>query len=631
MTVDGRGVPATRPALTEALGDLLSTADVGDENTPRVLMIDAFERLVPLEHGIRTELLPGLPAGTVTVIASRVPPSPEWRADNAWMDLLRVVSLRNLAPADSGDYLRRMGVVGEVADQVVRTTHGHPFALALLADIVVRGGSVSVEPLPPDLLRALVDRFLDVVPTKSHRQALGVCSIARITTQSMLRDVMTTSDDPDEGEVAAVFEWLRELSFVQADPDGLHPDDLAREVLDAELRWRDPQGYRDVLRRVWRHVRSQVRSAGVREQRHAIHDLKFLFRNLAGVRSPVDWSSWSQVQPEPEPALPSDRESILRLIRAAEGVESGRIAALWLERQPGGFHVLRRADGSVRGVVGLLDLAQATAEDLVADPGARSAWEHATSRQAPRPGEAVIALRLLVDADAYQDPSPTLNAAPVLQMQQFLRCSNLSWGFLAMFEPDRWNEYFAVADLHRVTGADFAVGGRTYGLFAHDFRTVPVDAWIDMVVERGLSGDADPADLVGAERLLVLSKVEFEQAVRQALQHITRPKVLGRNPLVRTRLVQGRVGEGVSGGQVLEALVRDAVNTLRANPKDDRLLRALDRTYLRPASTQEAAASMLGVPFSSYRRHLSQAIARITEVLWKQELYGEGAPGEVPR
>ena len=259
--------------------------------------------------------------------------------------------------------------------------------------------------------------------------------------------------------------------------------------------------------------------------------------------------------------------------------------------------------------------------------------EHATSRQAPRPGEAVIALRLLVDADAYQDPSPTLNAAPVLQMQQFLKILQPLLGIPGDVRTDGWNEYFAVADLHRVTGADFTVGGRTYGLFAHDFRTVPVDAWIDMVVERGLSGNADPADLVGAERLLVLSRVEFEQAVRQALQHITRPKVLGRNPLVRTRLVQSRVGEGegVSGGQVLEALVRDAVNTLKDNPKDDRLLRAVDRTYLRPASTQEAAASMLGVPFSSYRRHLSQAIARITEVLWKQELYGEGPPGEVPR
>ena len=138
---------------------------------------------MPLEHWIRTELAriasgnrdgdrqPGAAfAGVAGDNAGRI--------RGAWSAC--ATSRQRTVVTD----LRWVGVVGDVADQVVRTTHGHPFALALLADIVVRGGSVSVEPLPPDLLRALVDRFLDVVPTKSHRQALGVCSIARITTYS---------------------------------------------------------------------------------------------------------------------------------------------------------------------------------------------------------------------------------------------------------------------------------------------------------------------------------------------------------------------------------------------------------------------------------------------------------------
>ena len=64
------------------------------------------------------------------------------------------------------------------------------------------------------------------------------------------------------------------------------------------------------------------------------------------------------------------------------------------------------------------------------------------------------------------------------------------------------------------------------------------------------------------------------------------------------------------------------MGALRLHPRDDKLLRALERTYLRPAPTQEAAAELLGLPFSTYRRHLSQGVARIVAWLWDHEVYG---------
>ena len=59
-----------------------------------------------------------------------------------------------------------------------------------------------------------------------------------------------------------LFAWLRELSFVEAGPDGLLPHDLAREVLDADLRWRDPEGYKDLFRRVRGHIYAALESRG---------------------------------------------------------------------------------------------------------------------------------------------------------------------------------------------------------------------------------------------------------------------------------------------------------------------------------------------------------------------------------
>ena len=73
---------------------------------------------------------------------------------------------------------------------------------------------------------------------------------------------------------------------------------------------------------------------------------------------------------------------------------------------------------------------------------------------------------------------------------------------------------------------------------------------------------------------------------------------------------------------MLEAVLREAATTLARHPRDDKLLRAVDRTYLRPAATQEAAAAALGLPFSTYRRHLTQGMTRIVSVLWDQEVYG---------
>ena len=68
--------------------------------------------------------------------------------------------------------------------------------------------------------------------------------------------------------------------------------------------------------------------------------------------------------------------------------------------------------------------------------------------------------------------------------------------------------------------------------------------------------------------------------------------------------------------------MREAVGELRDEPRDERLFRALDRTYLRPAPTQEAAAELLGLPFSTYRGHLTRGVERVVERLWQRELAG---------
>jgi hypothetical protein len=579
-----------------------------------VVLFDTYERLAPLDDWVRTRLLPRLPATALTVVAGRAAPGPAWRADPAWRELLRVVSLRNLSPEDSRRYLHACGVDPERHDQLVELAHGHPLGLSLLADVVVRGGEAATDPLTPDLVGTLLRRFVEIVPSGRHRRALEVCALARVTTEAVLREVLGLEDAHE------LFAWLRELSFVESGPEGLFPHDLARDTLEADLRWRDPDGYRRVFRGIRGHINGRLRTSRSQEQQRAIADAKYVFRRLPGVVSPVDWDAWGRQYPEP--ARPWDREPILDLVLGWEGEASAAIAARWWERQPEGFFVVRGQDGVVAGFLALLDLTRASPEDLAADPGARAAWDHARRQAAPRPSETVTQSRFIVDREVYQGPSPTLNATPILTFQRYLGTPNLAWDFLTLAEPERWDAYFAAADLPRAAGADFWVDGRRYGLFAHDFRQVPVDALLELVTERALAQDLTPSPATVEPPLLVLSQPEFDDSVRQALRDLRRPDLLSRNPLLRTRVVRDRAGDEEPGAATLETLVRAAVETLREHPRDDKLWRAVERTYVRPAATQERAAAALGLPFSTYRRHLTQGVDRVVAWLWGQEVYG---------
>jgi hypothetical protein len=620
VRLDGRDLLPSPPAVLETLHGVLQAPDgadgvAGRSDTGRlVVLFDTYERLAPLDDWVRTRLLPRLPATALTVVAGRTPPGSAWRADPAWRELLRVVSLRNLSPEDSRRYLHACGVDPVRHEQLVELAHGHPLGLSLLADVVVRGGEAAADPLTPDLVGTLLRQFVEVVPSGLHRHALEVCALARVTTEALLRDVLGLEDAHE------LFTWLRELSFVESGPEGVYPHDLARDALEADLRWRDPDGYRRVFRGIRGHIGSRLQTSRGHEQQRVIADVKYLFRRLPGIQSPVDWDAWGQQYPEP--ARPEDRQPILDMILTWEGEASTAIAARWWERQPEGFFVVRDQNGAVGGFLALLDLTRASTRDIAADPGARAAWDYAERHAAPRPTETVTQSRFIIDREAYQGPSATLNATPILTFQRYLGTPNLAWDFLTLAEPERWDAYFAAADLPRAGGADFQVGGRRYGLFAHDFRQVPVDALLELVTERALAQDVTPSPPTIKPPLLVLSQPEFDDSVRQALRDLRRPDLLSRNPLLRTRLVRDRAGDEEPSAPVLETLVCAAVETLREHPRDDKQWRAVERTYVRPAATQERAAAALGLPFSTYRRHLTQGVDRVVAWLWDQEVYG---------
>lgn len=303
-----------------------------------------------------------------------------------------------------------------------------------------------------------------------------------------------------------------------------------------------------------------------------------------------------------------------------EGRASAALVAHWLERRPAGFVVFRVRGDTPVGFAAELPLHESSAEELAADPGARAMWDWTRREAPPLPGEEVCGWRFAIDADAYQAmPSPTLNALTVHSTQRWLERRRPAWELLAGWaDPDALAPMMAYIGFDRAPGADFEVDGRRYGVYAHDWRRQDADGWLEMMGTREAAPGFEPApDEAEVPAVLALSRVEFGQAVKQALRDLQRPDALARNPLAGTRLV---AEHAEPPDEVLEALVRQAVAALGGHPRDEKLQHVLDRTYLRPAPTQERAAELLGLPLSTYRRRLAHGVERVADLLWQREL-----------
>ena len=621
VRLDGRTIEpspgriSARPASGDAACRPASPLAALGRQPRSALLIDTYERLTPLDAWLRETFLPQLPGQMLIVIAGRNPPTSAWRMDPGWQDLVRVISLRNLPPQDSRAYLRARGIPEARHPSVLAFTHGHPLALALVADVLTRGERETFSPEnAPDVVRVLLERFVQQVPSAAHRRALEVCARTRVTTEALLADVLGPADAP------ALFAWLRGLSFVEQGAEGLFPHDLAREVLDADLRWRDPESFRDLHARVLRSLVRRLQARTGREQQRAYFDLVYLSRNSPLMRTYYDWKAMGTAYAEP--AAPEDSPAILAMVRRHEGEASERIAAYWLGRRPDAFLAFRGAGRQLAGFTAVLLLDEADPEACAADPAVAAAWQCVRRYGPLRPGERLMHHRFWMSRGGYQDRAAvTLTAAA--GAPRWLTTPGLAWTFLAVADPDFREAHFTTIGFPRAPEAEFEVGGRRYGVFAHDWRVEPPLTWIERKGQLDPAVESAPAPLDWESRapLVVLSRPDFEAAVRRALRDFTRPAALAANPLLRSRVAAEHAG-GAPTPATLQALLREATETLQANPTDEKLHRAIRRTYLEPAATQELAAELLGLPFSTYRCHLSGGIGRVTEWLWRRELHG---------
>lgn len=625
LAIDARNIEPTPETFLAALSVALghapdqSPVEVMAQRLDRyVLLVDTYELLAPLEGWLRDTFLPQLPENTLTVLASRHALAPAWRTDPGWQPFVRTLALRNLAPDEGRAYLAQRSVPADEVPKVLDFTHSYPLALSLVADLYDQRPGFRFAPADaPDVIKLLLEQFLQRVPGPAHRAALEACALVRVTTESLLAELVALPDAHD------LFEWLHGLSFIQARPGGLFPHDIAREALVAELRWRNPTWYAELHRRARVHYTAALQRSQGAEQQLDLFDFVYLHRDNPAVRPFFEWQSSGRTLPDR--LHTADVDLLVAMVARHEGDGSAELARYWLARQPHNVMVFRDSEGQPSGFMTLLALEQTGETERSVDPAVALAWDFLRRNAPRRPGESATYFRFWLAADTYQGVSPTQSVIFINMVRHYFT-PGLAYTFYACADPEFWQPVFAYAELERLPELDFTVDGRTFGVYGHDWRAMPPLAWLELLGQRetALAPQAiKPA--TPAVRLVALSQEAFAQAVEDGLRDYVRPDVLRGNPLLRSRVVHSRV-EATAGDAervaALRGLLKDAAEQLQQSPKENKYYRAVYHTYLQPAPTQERAAELLDVPFSTYRRHLKAGMMRIAEILWRAETGG---------
>ena len=497
VRVDGRDIEPSPPgfllALSQAIGsaelDLLAVMTQWPPSA--VLLIDTYERLAPLDDWLRQAVLPQLPAHCLTVTAGRHEPAAAWRSDVAWAALTRITPLRNLGGEDGRAYLVKCGVPEEHHDEAMAFTRGHPLALSLIADMLTRADRLAPSRLDsePEIVRLLLEAFVQKIPSRDHRLALHACVTAWATTEATIAAAVARSDVQD------IFGWLESLPFVEHGPYGLFPHELARDVVYMDFRWRDPDAAYQVTERVLSYQYERLdRTQGLERQR-VWFDILFTQRYNAVLRPYFEWATAGTAYAET--ATAGERSAILEIVERHEGPPSAAIARYWLARQPEAFQAIRQVGGGLIGFAANLSLHAVTAADVAADPAIAHAVRYAEQHGPPGPDEAMLYGRFWMDAERYQALTPVFMVVAAVCSQAWIG-PKVAWSFVAMADPDLTEPMFTEIRQRRLRDADFEVDGRRYGVFGHDWRLEPAQAWLHLKAERASRVDPLAAPRLGS-------------------------------------------------------------------------------------------------------------------------------------
>ncbi|MCF6421816.1 BTAD domain-containing putative transcriptional regulator [Amycolatopsis tucumanensis] len=456
----------------DQLAEGLTTASDGP-----VVLVDSFERHGELEPWLRDEYLRTLPADSIVVVASRLGPSVCWITDPGWSGSIVARQLEALSAAESAALVEARGVDPGFVPSIVDFAAGNPFVLSLAAE-VGRSMSATGQPSRREAVRFVVDTVLDTligaVPSPQHRWALHVCAHARYTTEDLLRVAVPG------GDAAELFDWLRVQPYVETPGHGLDINGVLREALEAHLRWRDPVGYERMHRRIRDYTMNTLLrdSTDPRASAAVLRTISHL-RRRGGVTNRYV-SATGEPDVRATGVTPADHDELVALAHETYGEFTASSVRFWLNRQPGGFHVLRCVhSGRLRAFMSWLTVREPAPEELDADPVIADVWHDVARRNLP-PGAHFGIARHLICPAFESKPNPITDVFLARMMRGWVHEAGLAASYLVIANRQLWAPLMDYLDHYEVNCAGSSY---PYAIFGHDWIADPPSSWQDRHLE----------------------------------------------------------------------------------------------------------------------------------------------------
>lgn len=620
--LDGRDIISSTAGFYESLFQALQVSSVQKAlnffekcDKKFVLFIDTYEKLNALDDWIRQEFLPQLPDNVLTVFSSRNQPSVKWLSDPGWQNLTKTIPIKNFSNTESKNYLQKRNVPDNQFEKILDFTHGHPLALCLVADLFSQNpGKIFSPDDSPNIVQTLLDNFLLKSPSPAHKTALEICALTYITTESLLASVMEMEN------ASELFEWLKNLSFIESTKLGLYPHDLARESLVTDLKWRNPDWFVHLYNKAWNYYLNKLETASGEEQRRFLFKLTYLQRNHPAVRPFYNWEEthdyWVDLM------KPEDVKVLTKMVTEFYGEESVKAFKFWINHPAAQVWVWRSPDNPHNGFVMRININEISAGEKVKDEVIHKIMDCANSEFHLRKGEVCTVFRFWMASETHQNISKIQSSIFLFITQYYLTTHDLAIHLISVAKPEFWKSLLNYYGMEHVPALDYLVNKIPRGFYMHDWRKSPPKLWL-VSLGKGITQRSMIADINSKSKILMLSETEFTEAVYQALKDYYNEKKLQTNPLIHCRLVLKNQENGMSTDQRIAHLKEEldaALKKLAESPRYDNYHRLLYRTFINPVGSQEQIAEFLTLPFSTYRRHLKKSVNLVSEILWKQEI-----------
>ena len=262
-------------------------------------------------------------------------------------------------------------------------------------------------------------------------------------------------------QAAQVWPWLESRPFITRGADGLYPHDLVREVLEADLRRRSPQRYRQVVGIVHQHAIEALRGNDSATRVLGAHQKLYLHRRGPALRI-VLGAARARRRCRVLAGRPEDHPETIELIRRHEGAASAPSPRAGWRPNPRAFSSSGRRTAIAGYFLQVLYPADPALVD--ADPVLEAAVGVAQSSSPARPGEQISIGRFLGGRTAlHQRDAYAVLASCVGSTITWVR-RPLAWSFVTSIDDEFWVPNFSYLGLNPYRTVTFD------GRQVHDLR-----------------------------------------------------------------------------------------------------------------------------------------------------------------